>query len=77
VGVERTLSQSRIDGQPAGGTAGAYPDEPLHQGFQWEEKQSVLGELIHQENPHVICLNETKLTIPVYIDNYWSNQTVL
>ena len=46
-------------------------------GFNGEEKQQVIGELIHQEKPHVICLNETKLTIPVYLDNYWSHQTVL
>ena len=46
-------------------------------GFNGEEKQSVIGELIHHENPHVVCLNETKLTIPVYLDNYWSHQTLL
>jgi hypothetical protein len=45
--------------------------------FNGEEKQQVIGELIHQEKPHVICLNETKLTIPVYLDNYWSDQMVL
>jgi hypothetical protein len=45
--------------------------------FNGEEKQQIIGELIHQEKPHVICLNETKLTIPVYLDNYWSHQTVL
>ena len=46
-------------------------------GFNREEKQQVIGELIHQEKPHVIGLNETKLTIPVYLENYWSHQTVL
>ena len=46
-------------------------------GFNGEEKQSVIGELIHHENPHVVCLNETKLTIPLYLDNYWSHQTLL
>ena len=37
----------------------------------------MIGKLIHHENPHVVCLNETKLTIPVYLDNYWSHQTLL
>ena len=46
-------------------------------GFNGEEKQQAIGELIHQEKPHVMCLNETKLTIPIYLDNYWSHQTVL
>jgi hypothetical protein len=45
--------------------------------FNEEGKQQVIGELIHQEKPHGICLNETKLTIPIYLDNYWSHQTVL
>jgi hypothetical protein len=46
-------------------------------GFNGEEKQQAIGELIHHENFHVVCLNETKLTIPVYLDNYWSHQTML
>ena len=46
-------------------------------GFNGEEKQHVIGELIHREKFHVVCLNETKLTIPVYLDNYWSHQTML
>jgi hypothetical protein len=46
-------------------------------GFNGEEKQKAIGELIHHENFHVVCLNETKLTIPVYLDNYWSHQTML
>jgi hypothetical protein len=46
-------------------------------GFNEEEKQHAIGELIHQENFHVVCLNETKLTIPVYLDNYCSHQTML
>jgi hypothetical protein len=46
-------------------------------GFNSEEKQHTIGQLIHQEQFHVVCLNETKLTIPVYLDNYWSYQTML
>ena len=46
-------------------------------GFNSEEKQHTIGQLIHQEQFHVVCLNETKLTIPVYLDNYWSHQTML
>jgi hypothetical protein len=46
-------------------------------GFNEEEKQQMIGELIRQEKALVILLNETKLTIPAYLDNYWSHQTVL
>jgi exonuclease III len=46
-------------------------------GFNSEEKHHVIGQLIHDNECHVVCLNETKLTIPVYLDNYWSHQTLL
>ena len=46
-------------------------------GFNSEEKHHVIGQLIHDSECHVVCLNETKLTIPVYLDNYWSHQTLL
>jgi hypothetical protein len=46
-------------------------------GFNGEEKQQAIGELIHHENFHVVCLNETKLTIPAYLDNYWPHQTMI
>jgi hypothetical protein len=46
-------------------------------GFNGEEKQQVIGDLIHRENFQLVCLNETKLTIPVYLDNYWSHQSML
>jgi hypothetical protein len=39
-------------------------------GFNGEEKQQVIGDLIHRENFLLMCLKETKLTIPVYLDNY-------
>ena len=40
-------------------------------GFNSEEKHHTIGKLIHDNECHVVCLNETKLTIPVYLDNYW------
>ena len=46
-------------------------------GFNGEVKQQVIGDLIHQNEFHLVCLNETKLTIPVYLDNYWSHQSML
>jgi exonuclease III len=46
-------------------------------GLNSGEKQHFIGQLVHQEQFHVVCLNETKLTIPVYLDNYWSHQTML
>ena len=46
-------------------------------GFNGEDKQQAIGELIHHEQFDVVCLNETKLTTPVYLDNYWSHQTLL
>ncbi len=46
-------------------------------GFNSGEKQHAIGQLIHQSECHVVCLNETKLTGPVYLDNYWSHQTLL
>ena len=46
-------------------------------GFNKEEKHWAISELIHKNDVHVACLNETKLTIPVYLDNYWSQQTML
>ena len=42
-------------------------------GLNSGEKQHFIGQLIQQEQFDVVCLNETKLTIPVYLDNYWSH----
>ena len=39
-------------------------------GFNSGEKQHVIGQLIHQSECHIVSLNETKLTGPVYLDNY-------
>ena len=45
--------------------------------FNGEEKQHVIGQLIHQEQFHVVCLNETKLTIPVGLGPLKSAQHLL
>jgi hypothetical protein len=42
-------------------------------GFNKEEKHYAISDLIRENDIHVVCLNETKLTIPVYFDNYWSH----
>jgi hypothetical protein len=46
-------------------------------GFNTETKRIVIGSLIQHEAPHLICLNETKLQIPLYLNNYWSYETML
>jgi hypothetical protein len=78
MGVELTIPQRK--------ERGVNQEEELQEltlmslnirGFNGEDKQQAIGELIHHEQFHVVCLNETKLTIPVYLDNYWSHQTLL
>jgi hypothetical protein len=46
-------------------------------GFNSEEKQLGIGELIRENEIDVVCQNETKLTIPLYIENYRFYQTML
>ena len=46
-------------------------------GFNKEAKHYAISDLIRENDIHVVCLNETKLTIPMYFDNYWSHQTML
>ena len=46
-------------------------------GFNKEAKHYTISDLIRENDIHLVCLNETKLTIPVYFDNYWSYQTML
>ena len=46
-------------------------------GFNKEAKHYTIGDLIRENDIHLVCLNETNLTIPVYFDNYWSHQTML
>ena len=43
-------------------------------------KPDIIGDFLQtefEEQFDVVCLNETKLTGPVYLDNYWSYQTML
>ena len=37
-------------------------------GFNKEAKHYAISDLIRENDIHVVCLNETKLTIPVYFD---------
>ena len=46
-------------------------------GFNKKAKHYTISDLIRENDIHLVCLNETKLTIPVYFDNYWSHQTML
>jgi len=46
-------------------------------GFNTEAKQQVIGDLITKEKVDLVCLNETKLQMPLYFSNYWSHQTML
>jgi hypothetical protein len=46
-------------------------------GFNSEEKQLGIGDLIRENEIHVVCQNETKLTIPLYIENYRFYQAML
>ena len=39
-------------------------------GFNKEEKHWAISDFIRENDVNVVSLNETKLTIPVYIDNY-------
>ena len=45
--------------------------------FNTEAKQEVIGDLITKEKVDLVCLNETKLQMPLYFSNYWSHQTML
>ena len=46
-------------------------------GLNNRQKQEALHQVIEQQRPHLICLNETKLQDPLYIDGYWAHQTEL
>jgi hypothetical protein len=45
--------------------------------FNIEEKQQVIGNHIHQNEFHLVCLNETDITITVYFDNFSSHKIKL
>jgi len=40
-------------------------------------KQEALHKVIEQQSPHIICLNETKLQGPLFMEGYWAHQTEL
>ena len=46
-------------------------------GINSEKKQRYLGWLINEQKPDFVMLNETKLTSPLYLDGYYSHQTLV
>jgi len=46
-------------------------------GINSDKKQRCLGWLIKEQKPDFVMINETKLTSPLYLDGYYSNQTLL
>jgi exonuclease III len=44
-------------------------------GINTVEKQQKVYEILGRYRPQVVCLNETKLQSPLYLDRYWSFQT--
>ena len=45
-------------------------------GINSEKKQRYLGWLIKEQKPDFVMLNETKLTSSLYLDGYYSHQTL-
>ena len=41
-------------------------------GINTEEKQKKVYQVLGRYRPQVVCLNETKLQSPMYLDHYWS-----
>ena len=44
-------------------------------GINTEEKQKNLYKILAKFRPQLVCLNETKLQSPLFLDRYWSFQT--
>jgi hypothetical protein len=44
-------------------------------GINTEEKQQKLYQILARYRPQIVCLNETKLQSPLFLDRYWSFQT--
>ena len=42
-------------------------------GINSEKKQRYLGWFINEQKPDFVMLNETKLTSPLYLDDYYSH----
>ena len=45
-------------------------------GLNSAAKQVAIDNVVKQVDPHVICLNETKLQYELFLDNFWSHQTM-
>ena len=45
-------------------------------GLNAAAKQLAIDKVVNEVHPNVICLNETKLTYELYLDNFWSHQTM-
>ena len=45
-------------------------------GINSERKQRYLGWLINEQKPDFVMINETKLTSSLYLDGYYSHQTL-
>jgi exonuclease III len=41
-------------------------------GINTEEKQQKVYQILGKYRPQVVCLNETKLQSPLFLDRYWS-----
>jgi len=41
-------------------------------GINTEEKQKRVHQVLGRYRPQIVCLNETKLQSPMYLDRYWS-----
>jgi hypothetical protein len=44
-------------------------------GINTQEKQQKLYQILARYRPQLVCLNETKLQSPLFLDRYWSFQT--
>ena len=45
-------------------------------GINGGEKQEAFAKVVEKEQPHVVCMNETKLQYDLYFNNHWSYQTL-
>ena len=41
-------------------------------GINTEEKQRKVYQILGRYRPQLVCLNETKLQSPLFLDRYWS-----
>ena len=45
-------------------------------GLNSEAKQRIVYDLLKQNRPQLVCLNETKLQCPLYLQGFWSHQSL-